>query len=149
MPRYAMRQAVRAAAVELLTDYAAAAAPVVTLQVYAGRPRTIYPPTAFVDAINEPEITYTGLRQRRPQAEIILVHAVYDSLEAVTQADQFTDEFLDWVTDNAAAAGPATLVSISSIEDIPAFVPEWMPEDEQRTYYATRLVLEGLVLDGN
>jgi hypothetical protein len=147
MPRYAMRQAMRTAAVALLNDYAASDS--LNLQVYPGRPRSFYPPTAFIDAINEPEITYTGLRQRKVQVEIILVHGLYDSAEAALQVDEFMDEFLDWVTDNAAESGPATLSAIISTEDIPAFVPDWLPEDEQKSYYATRVTLEGLVLDGN
>ena len=32
--------------------------------------------------------------------------------------------------------------------DVPDYVPDWMPPAEQRTYYASRIVLEGLALTG-
>jgi hypothetical protein len=139
----------RAAAVTMLTAYAASDG--VQLQVYPGRPRTIRPPTAFVDSINEPLIEYPGanLRRRVPQAEIVLVHGLYDSAEAAAQVDEFMDEFLDWVTDNRHAAGAGTLVSVTRTVDVPNFVPDWLPEDQQLAYYATQVTLEGLSLDAD
>lgn len=149
MIRVAMQTQMRAAAVSLLESYAASVAPAIKLQVYPGRPRTLYPPSAFVDAINEPIITYTGLRQRLVQAEVVLVHGLFDSAETVAHKDQFMDEFLDWVTDHHDEAANATLTSVVSTQDVPNFVPDWMPEEEQLTYYATRITLEGLTLDRN
>jgi hypothetical protein len=136
---------VRAAAVELLTDYAANA--YVRLQVYPARPRSIAPPTAFVDGIRE-SIEYVGmtLRQRRPVADVIVIHGIFDSKEAADQKDAFVDGFLDWVTTNYHAAGSNTLVAVTETEDLPNYVPEWMPPAAQLVYYATRLTMEGLAL---
>ena len=136
---------VRAASVDLLTDYAASAG--VKLQVYPGRPRSINPPTAFVDAIRE-SIEYIGptLRQRRPVAEMIVVHGLFDSKEAADQKDAFVDGFLDWATTRYHEAGANTLVGVTETEDLPNYVPEWKPPAEQLVYYATRITLEGLAL---
>lgn len=135
----------RAAAIELVTDYAASAS--VKLQVYPGRPATIYPPTAFVDGIRE-TINYTGLNQRVPTADVIVMFGLYDSAEAVAQKDAFVDGFVDWVFDRFHAAGANTLISVTEIEDLPSFVNEWVPPERQKTYYATRIALEGLALSG-
>jgi hypothetical protein len=133
---------VRAASVTLLSDYASDAG--VKLQVYPARPRSIFPPTAFVDLIRE-TIEYVGitLRQRSPAAEIVVIHGIFDSKDAADQKDAFVDGFLDWVTDRYHTAGANTLVAVTATEDMPNYVPEWMPPAEQLVYYATRLTLEG------
>lgn len=137
-----LRADIRAAAVTLLTDYASDAT--IGLQVYPGRPRTVNPPTAFVDRMTE-TIEYVGptLRQRTPRAEVIVVHGLFDSKDAVTQMDAFVDGFLDWVTDRFHAAGANTLIAAVEVEDDPNFVNDWAPPEQQRTYYATRIRLEG------
>lgn len=136
---------VRAAAVSLLTDYAANAG--VKLQVYPARPRSLNPPTAFVDGIRE-TIDYVGvmLRQRKPVADVLVVHGVFDSKEAADQKDAFVDGFLDWVTARYHEAGANTIVAVTETEDLPNYVPEWMPPEQRLVYYATRLTLEGLAL---
>jgi hypothetical protein len=136
---------VRAAAAALLTAYAASAD--VRLQVYPARPRSINPPTAFVDGIRE-SIEYVGvlLRQRSPVAEVIVIHGIYDSMEAASQKDAFVDGFLDWVNANYHAAGANTLLGVTETEDLPNYVPEWLPPDRQLVYYATRITVEGLAL---
>jgi hypothetical protein len=135
----------RAAAAQLLTDYATSAG--TKLQVYPGRPRSIFPPTAFVDVIRE-TIEYVGvtLRQRRPTAEVVVIHSDIDSKGAADQKDAFVDAFLDWVTDRYHAVGSNTLVAVTETEDLPNYVPEWMPPEQQLVYYATRITLEGLAL---
>lgn len=145
MSRIAMQTAMRAAAVTELTAYAADAS--VALQVYPGRPRSINPPTAFVDRLTE-SINYTGLNQRVPQAEVLVLHGLFDSKEAVTQRDAFVDGFVDWMLDRFHSAGANTLCAIVGIDDDPEYVPTWQPPDVQRTYYATRITLEGLALEG-
>lgn len=137
-----LQAALRAAAVELLTDYAASAG--IGLQVYPGRPRSLFPPTAFVDRITE-TIEYLGprIQQRTPRAEVVVLHGLFDSKDATEQKDAFTDGFLEWVTARYHAAGTNTLLAVVSTEDEPSFVNDWMPPAEQRTYYATRLTLEG------
>lgn len=137
---------IRAASVALLTAYAQDAS--IKLQVYPGRPKSIYPPSAFVDAIRE-SIIYTGvlLRQRRPTVDVIVVHGIFDSMEAVNQKDVFVDGFLDWATANYHAAGGNTLVGVTETEDLPNWFPDWLPPERQVVYYATRIVLEGLALE--
>jgi hypothetical protein len=134
--------AVRAASVQLLTDYRADAG--IKLQVYPGRPRTISPPTAFVDLIRE-SIAYVGitLRQRTPQAEMVVIHGLFDSKDTADQKDAFVDGFLDWVNERYHAAGANTLVAVVSTEDIPNYIPDWLPPEQQRSYYATQITLEG------
>ena len=137
---------VRAAAVDLLTDYAANAG--IKLQIYPARPRSIVPPTAFVDLIRE-SIEYLGvtLRQRKPIAEVIVVHGILDSMEAANQKDAFVDGFLDWVTADYHAAGPNTLIAVTATEDLPNYVPEWMPPERRLVYYATQITVEALALN--
>lgn len=139
------RQDVRAAAVTLLTDYAADAG--VKLQIYPARPRTIMPPTAFIDNIRE-ERTFTGhLIQRTPTVELIVLHGLFDSKEAVEQGDAFVDGFLAWCDTNYHAAGASTLIGAVSTEDTPTYVPDWLPPEQQRTYYGTQVNLEGFATD--
>ncbi len=144
--RIAFQTAMRAAAVTLLTDYAFDRS--IKLQVYPARPRSIAPPTAFVDKITE-RIVYIGpqLMQRTPTVEIVVLHGLFDSQDAANQRDAFVDGFLDWQADRFHAAGPNTLIGGVSIEDDPEYVPTWQPPEVQRTYYATRIGLEGLALD--
>lgn len=136
-----LEASLRAAAVTLLTDYAADAK--TALQVYPARPRSIYPPTAFVDAMRE-QIAYTGqLRQRTPFADVIVIHGLFDSAEAANQRDAFIDGFLDWTTARPHAATANSVVGVTAIEDLPAYVPDWLPPDKQVAYYATQVTLEG------
>jgi hypothetical protein len=141
--RIAFRTAVRAAAVTLLDDFKADVGMV--LQTYPARPRSVNPPTAFVDSIRE-SFEYPGgvrWRERTTSVEIVVLWGLFDSKEATDQADAFCDAFLDWVTDRYHAAGANTIVEISNIEDEPTYVPDWMQPSEQRTYFATRITLEG------
>jgi hypothetical protein len=137
----AFQTAMRAACVTLLTNYASSAS--LKLQVYPGRPRTLYPPTGFVDALSE-TINLDGprMRQRFVRATITVVHGLFDTAEAAAQRDAFVDGFADWVLDNPAAAGAATLIGDSiGLDDLPSYVPEWILDAP--TYYATNIVLSG------
>lgn len=145
MSRIAFQTLMRAAAVAFLTDYAAAAN--VRMQVYPARPRTVFPPTGFVDSLSE-RIEYTGLNQRFPSAEIVVVHGYFDSKEAADQRDAFVDGFIDWSLDRYHQASGNTMVRVTEVDDLPNFVPDWIPPAEQKTYYATRITLEGLALTG-
>lgn len=143
MTRLAFQSALRSAAVTMLENYKADAE--IKLQIYRARPRTIAPPTAFVDSLRE-SVTFVGptLMQRLPSVDVLVVHGVFDSGEAADQRDAFVDGFLAWVADNFHAAGGETLVGPSLVEDIPVWVPDWTPPNqEQRAYYATRITLEG------
>jgi hypothetical protein len=133
---------VRAGVLQELASYASAAS--VKLAIYAGRPRSIQPPHAFVDVMRE-TIAYTGhMMARTVQVDIVLIHGSFDSDVAVTQKDAFVDGFIDQVRDNQfSAAGDNTTLGVVSTEDTPTFVPDWLPPNEQRTYFATRMTLEG------
>ena len=139
------RADVRAAAVSLLEGYKAASG--IRLQVYPGRPATISPPTGFVDAVNEASITYTqGPIIRSPIADIILIQGLFDSKDATEQQDALVDGFMAYVRANYSQAGAGSLVTISSVSDIPNFTPDWILDAP--IYYATRLTLEGLKSSG-
>lgn len=137
------RAAVRAACMSLLDGYKDSVGPAIKLQTYPGRPRTLMPPTAFVDNIRE-EISYSAqVMQRTPTAEIVLVHGIFDTQDAVDQADAFTDGFLEYVRDRIHEAGANSTVGVTSATDDPTFINDWAPPQEQRTYFATRITLEG------
>jgi hypothetical protein len=137
----------RAAAVDLLTDYVASVAGL-KVQIYRARPATIVPPTAFVDGFSE-AIDNRGIAivQRHPSVDVMVLHGIFDHGETVDQRDAFVDGFLGWVRDNVHAASGNTTVGMVGVEDIPAYVPDWIRPDAQGrlpTYYATRITLEGL-----
>lgn len=152
MTRIAFQAAMRAACVDLLTDYASEVIDYearLKLQVYPGRPRSIHPPTAFVDGINETLPTDGSMLVRRlPRADVIVIHGLMDTADSAEQKDAFVDGFIDWTLDRLHAAGANTTIAVSETEDLPNYVPEWLPPDQQRTYYATRIQLEGLALSG-
>ncbi len=139
--RYAFEAAMRAAAVTLTKDYADSID--LKVQVYRARPASVNPPTAFVDRMTA-RIDYTaGLFQRYPRAEVIILHGLFDSGDAVDQRDRFVDGFFEWVLDNVHEAGPNTTISLVGVEDIPVYVDDWRPAAQQRSFFATRLTLEG------
>jgi len=136
---------VRAACMTLLGGHATAQS--VTLATYPGRPRSINPPHAFVDVMRE-TIVYTGhMMSRTVQADVVLVYGTFDSGEAVDQKDTFVDGFIDYVRDHVHEAGANTTIGVVSTEDDPTFVPDWLARELQRTYYATRITLEGFAGD--
>lgn len=138
----------RAATVTLITDCAANAG--VPMQVYPGRPRSLAPPTGFVDAMGdeyEPTPGASNLYRHTPLVEVVFVWGTFDSKEAVDQRDAWIDAFHDWVRVNRDAVSGASLIGPRTLTDVPVFVPDWLPESEQRPYFATRLVLEGLTTD--
>jgi hypothetical protein len=136
------RADLRTAAVTLLRDYRTESEK--NLQVYEGRPSTISPPTAFIDGIRE-SIRYTGptLAQRTPVVDVIFLHGLFDSKDAAEAVDDFVDGFLAWVKPRFHAAGANTLIALTEVEDLPTYVPDWLPPERQRTYYGTRIGLEG------
>lgn len=143
------REDVRAACVTLLDGYATANS--IKLQTYRARPRSITPPSAFVDRIRE-TTEYVGvtLFQRRPIAEIVVVHRIYDGGEAADQADAFVDGFLAYVANNVHEGGANTTIAITGYEDEPNYVADWIAPDNRTVnqYYATRFELEGFAEEG-
>lgn len=142
-----LQASMRAAAVSLLSAYATSTG--TKLQIYPGRPKSLVPPTAFVDRMTESmEWMRAGWPQRTVRAEVVIVHGLFDSAEAAAQKDDFADGFVYWIADNGfEAAGNNTVTDIPSIDDEPAWTPDWRPANATNgpnpTYYATRLVLEG------
>lgn len=132
---------VRAAAVSLLEGYRDDAE--LKMTVYPGRPATIVPPHAFVDRMTSRIEQTASLFQRYPRVELVVLHGLFDSGDAVAQRDRFVDGFFDWVRDNVDAAGAGTEIYMVATEDDPTYVPDWLPADKARTYFATRIILEG------
>jgi hypothetical protein len=136
----------RAAVVEFLEDYAAddpvPGTPNSKMQVYPARPRSINPPTGFVDALRS-TLVYTGptLIQQTITVDAIVVHGIFDSKEAADQKDAYVDGIIEWQRTRYHQAGANTTIGLVETEDLPNYVPEWI-ENPQRTYYATRLEFE-------
>ncbi len=138
---------VRAAAITMLEAHASASS--VKLATYPGRPRSIALPHAFVDLMRE-TIVYQGhMMQRTVQVDVVLLHGLFDSQEAVDAKDAFVDGFIDYVRGQVHAAGANTTIGVVSTEDDPTFIPDWLPRSENslRPYYATRITLEGYAED--
>jgi hypothetical protein len=141
MTRIPFETYMRAAAVQMLTDYAQDTS--TTLQIYPGRPLTVNPPTAFIESMSE-DITWSpGLRQRTVRIEIRIVWGLFDSAEAVAQRDYFIDNFVDWVSDRPHEAWGTTVIEPRVITDDPNFVADWMPVERQKSLFASTLTLEG------
>jgi hypothetical protein len=140
----AFQTLMRAAVVKLLTEYASGAS--LKLQVYPGRPKSLYPPTAFPDAVRE-ETVFTGptQRQRTVTVEVIALWGDFDSAEAVAQRDAFCDGFADYVTDHRDEADPHSVLAGVAFQDVPNFIPDWLPPEQQSSFYATRIAVEGYV----
>lgn len=140
-----MRADVRAAAVTLLEGYETANAGSLR-QVYGARPKSIAPPSAFVDSIDE-EIAYTPAgQQRTPEVVIRLVRGQFATEDVADANDALVDGFIEHVIDNKHAAGPSTLILVTSVRDDDGWVPEWIPESQ--AYYSTLVTLSGEGLFG-
>ena len=135
----------REAVVDFLTDYAAGAPgnPNSQMQVYPGRPASLFPPTGFIDAIRS-TIAYSGptLIQQTVTVEAIVLHGLFDSKDAADQKDAYVDGLIEYQRDRPHEAGANTTIGLVSTEDLPNFVPDWLPPERQKTYYATRLDFE-------
>lgn len=154
-----LRVEMRAAVVTLLNAYADSLAEPLKLQVWPGRPRSIHPPTAFIDTTRETRVPYgdstTGAAVRTTQMDVILLHGPrlagggsIDSADAVGQADRLVDGFTALVDQTPHAIGGNTLLSAISVQDEPQFTPDWITsggslERDLSSYYATRIILEG------
>jgi hypothetical protein len=145
LTRYPLAAAVRSASVTLLNEYAADES--LKLQVYPARPKSLAPPTGFVDRMTEQVEHTVSIRQRTCRAEVLVLHGLFDSKEAVTQRDAFVDGFMEWCEEHLDAAGANTTLELVAVEDEPAYVPDWRPANVTNgpnpTYYATRITLEG------
>lgn len=145
-----MRAAVRAAALNLLDGYKATLPASKLAQTFQARPASITPPSAFVDAINEPDITWTNAGMTRtPQVLIRFVRGSFSSGDVAEANDDLVDGFILYVRDNFHAAGANTISVITAAEDDDGWIPEWIeppPGVPARAYYSTIVTLsaEGL-----
>lgn len=113
-------------------------------QVHRARPMSIFPPCAFVDAIDEGEINYTAsIVQRTPLVRIRIVRGTFNAADVADANDDLVDGFIEYVVGNRHAAGGATLALITAAEDDDGWTPAWMPDDKQLPYYSTVLTLSG------
>lgn len=140
--RINLQTELRAAAVQLLTDYVDDAG--LSMFVWPARQMTnVQAPSAFVNGMRERQTDYAGAtRKRIAQCDVAVLHGLFDSADAATQRDAFVDGFSNWVADRYHAAGPNTLIEVVSLSDEPTFRVDWVPQQQQRTYYATVITLE-------
>lgn len=142
LARIPLQTQARAGAVQLLEDYKADTG--IGLQIYPGRPSSVQPPTAFIDAIGETLTNYTVThRQRLVTVQVLVLHGVFDHKDTVAQRDAFVDGWLDWIADRFHAFGANTDAKAVTVEDIPVYVPDWLDPSVAKTYFATRISLEG------
>lgn len=146
MAKIAFQTLMRAAVVQLLTDYKADRE--LKLQIYPARPASINPPTAFVDGIRERrEFVGPTLAQRSPVVDVVVLHGVFDHGDTVKQRDEFVDGFLEWMDERPHQADPNTLIGAVAVADDPTYVPDWLRPELQRTYFATVISVEGFASD--
>lgn len=105
---------------DFLTDYAAddptPGTPNSKMQVYPARPRSINPPTGFVDSIRA-TMVYTGptIIQQTVTVDAIVVHGLFDSKEAADQKDAYVDGILEWQRDRVHEAGANTTIGLVEV----------------------------------
>jgi len=133
----------REAVVDLLTEYKQSAG--LNLQIYPGRPMSIFVPSIFRDAQPEDQnAAGERMRQRNIHSQWIAIWGLFDSAEAAEQRDDFIDGFTAYVLDNFHKAHGASELFVGPVIDVPAFQPDWGSEAQRNMiYYATRITVEG------
>lgn len=123
------------------------------LQVYPGRPANLFPPTAWVDARHDSiEFNFAGASayntmEHTATVEVIVVHGLFDSAEAVDQRDAWVDAFNNYLRANrfVGLAGGNSVLERLRVDDVPNYVPDWI--ERPSTYYATLYRLEVSISD--
>jgi hypothetical protein len=120
----------------------------ISLQVYPGRPRTLVPPSIWQDR-RQDTISFRGVRDvnfmgHTLRTELVALHGLFDSGEAVAQRDAFVDAFASYIRANrdTGLAGPNSVLLSMVLDDVPNYVPDWVPERDQLVYFATLITLE-------
>lgn len=132
----------RAAAVAFMHDYGVDAG--LRLQTYPGRPASIKPPCGFVDTLRETyDFTGPTIIQRTLLIECIVLHGLFDTADAAAQKDAFVDGIVEWARTRYHQIDPNSVVGLVAATDLPAYVPDWVAPEYQRTYYATQLTFRG------
>jgi len=123
------------------------------LQIYPGRPATLVPPSIWQD-VRRDTINFLGSRDTNfmdhvMTVELVALHGLFDSAEAVTQRDAFVDAFASYVRQHrdTGLAGPNSVLRAMRLTDIPNFTPDWVPERDRTTYYATLITMEVAIED--
>jgi hypothetical protein len=118
------------------------------LQIYPGRPRTLVPPSIWQDRRSD-TINFRGVRDVNfmghvLRTELVALHGLFDSAEAINQRDAFVDAFASYIRANrdTGLAGPNSVLLSMVLDDVPNYVPDWVPERDQLTYFATLITLE-------
>ena len=118
------------------------------LQIYPGRPRTLVPPSIWQDSRRD-TISFRGARDVNfmghvMTTELVALHGLFDSAEAVSQRDAFVDGFTSYIRANrdTGLAGPNSVLLSMTLNDVPNYVPDWVPERDQLVYFATLITLE-------
>lgn len=137
MTRMDVAAQTRAAAVQLMSDYASFAE--LKMQIYRARVKQAKPPTGYVESIDEAITPFTlETSQRVPTAVVRLLWGRFDDGDAVDQRDAFVDGFYAWVMDNPHAIDPNAIVGIVAVSDDPDFVLDGV------SYFSSSISLEGL-----
>ncbi len=138
----------RTAAMDLIGDYVQDAG-ITPFQLYCARPTAIMPPTGFVDRMADrlEDFLAPAIFQHIITVQVVILHGLFDQGNTVDSRDRFVDGFLDWVRTRYHAAGANTLLRVRSVEDDPTYVPEWIPERDRRSYFASVITLEGEATD--
>jgi len=119
-----------------------------SLQIYRGRPASLQPPAIWQDSRTD-TISFRGVRDVNfmghvMRTQLVALHGLFDSGEAVDQRDAFMDAFASWVRAHrdTGLAGPHSVLLSMTMDDVPNYVPDWVPLDRQLVYYATTITLE-------
>jgi len=123
------------------------------LQIYRGRPASLFPPTAFIDARHDTiELNFAGAdayhaMEHTAVVEVVVVHGIFDTGEAIDQRDAFVDAFNNYLRANrmVGLAGGNSVLERVRLDDIPNYVPDWI--ERPLTYFATLYRLEVSITD--
>lgn len=120
------------------------------LNLYPGRPVTITPPHAFIgerrDVISS--IMAGSAMEHVATVEVIVVHGLFDSAEAIKQRDAWVDGFNSYLRDSLRGQGLAggnSVLERWTVDDTPDYTPNWTATE--MAYYATTYRLEVSISD--
>jgi len=123
------------------------------LQIYPGRPASLHPPSIWQDERRD-SVEFSGVHdfqamQHTLEVDLVALHGIFDSGEAVAQRNAFVDAFVSWLRSHRedGLAGANSVLERLSLRDNANYVPDWVPEAQQVPYYATTFTLEVSIED--